>query len=63
MHAPDSFGEIALLRDTRRTATVTAITDSRLHALHREDFIAAVTGSRAAQTAGHAVVEARLADR
>jgi MFS family permease len=62
MHAPDSFGEIALLRDTRRTATVTAVTDSRLHALYRDDFIAAVTGSRAAQTAGHAVVEARLAD-
>ena len=54
------FGEIALLRDVPRTATVTALVDSRLYALQREDFLAVVTGHEAAHAAGHAVVEQRL---
>jgi MFS family permease len=63
VHDADYFGEIALLKDVPRTATVTALVDTRLYALHREDFLAAVTGHEAAHAAGEAVVEERLARR
>ncbi len=56
----DYFGEIALLRDVARTATVTALVGSRLYVLQRDDFLAAVTGHDAAHAAGHAVAEERL---
>ena len=56
----DYFGEIALLRDVPRTATVTALVDSRLYVLLRDDFLAAVTGHEAARAAGQTVVEERL---
>jgi MFS family permease len=62
LSAPDSFGEIALLQDVPRTATVTAATDARLYSLGRDDFLAAVTAHRVAQAAGQAVVDARLAN-
>ena len=57
----DCFGEIALLRDVPRTATVTARTDVELLALEREDFLAAITGDRRALAAGHDLVAERLA--
>ncbi len=59
-HRGDFFGELALLRDIPRTATVIATTRSRLYALEREDFLAAVTGHSAVRSAGEAVVEQRL---
>ena len=56
----DFFGEIALLRDVPRTATVRAMTALRLLALDRETFVSTVTGHAASAEAAGSVVAARL---
>ncbi|MFL5968272.1 MAG: MFS transporter [Gaiellaceae bacterium] len=61
VHEADYFGEIALLHDVPRTATVTALVDSSLYTLQRDHFLAAVTGHAAAHAAGRKVAEERLA--
>ena len=56
----DFFGEIGLLRDVPRTATVTAVEDTELVALERSDFLAAVTGQTEARMAADDIVTRRL---
>lgn len=60
----DCFGEIALLRDQPRTATVRATADAvlRVSVLPRRAYLTAVTGYPAAAAAGEALVTSRLQD-
>ncbi len=58
--AGDGFGEIALLRDVPRTATVVARTDVELEVVASADFCAAVAGPTSA-AAADAVIDERLA--
>jgi MFS family permease len=56
----DVFGEIALLHDVPRTATVRALDALELYALERTEFLAAVTGYAPSRAAADAVVATRL---
>lgn len=60
VHAGDGFGEVALLRDAPRNATVTITRDAEVFALERDDFLEAVTGSHASVAAADAIVAARM---
>ncbi len=61
LDAGDFFGEIALLRDTARTATVTAETEMELLTLDRDQFLAAVTGHTQSVEEADLVISQRLA--
>jgi MFS family permease len=54
------FGEIGLLRDVPRTATVTAVEDSQLLSLEREAFLDAVRGTDEAFAAADDIVVRRM---
>ena len=56
----DFFGEIALLRDVPRTATVRALETLQLFAIEREEFLAAVTGHDPTFALAENVAETRL---
>ena len=56
----DGFGELALLLDRPRNATVHTLTDSRLYTLSPDEFIPAVTGHPRAAQAGAELVRIRL---
>ena len=56
----DYFGEIGLLRDVPRTATITAMEPTVLMALEREEFLDAVTGQGESRRLAEDVVTRRL---
>jgi len=56
----EGVGEIALLRDIPRTATVTALEPLRTLSLPRDEFLAAIGGSRLSTAAAVATAEDRL---
>jgi MFS family permease len=55
-------GEIALLRDIPRTATVVASIDSDLYALGRDEFLRTVAGDAAVTTGADGLVDERLSE-
>jgi hypothetical protein len=57
--APTFVGEIALLRDVPRTATVRVVADSTFWTLDGEHFLDAVTGHSRSQSSADALVASR----
>ena len=57
----EGVGEIALLREIPRTATVTAHTDATVYKLDREPFLTAVTGHAPTQRQADHIAGTRLA--
>jgi CRP-like cAMP-binding protein len=58
--APAFVGEIALLREVPRTASVRIAEDATLFALERDDFLAVMTGQARARAGAEEIVGARL---
>jgi len=56
----DGFGEIALLQDTLRTATVRARTPLRLYGLDHRHFRSTVGGYGSSERTADAVIRERL---
>jgi CRP-like cAMP-binding protein len=57
------FGEIALLRDVPRAATVRALEDLELVGIGRDDFVGAVTGHATSSATADTVIATRLRAR
>jgi CRP-like cAMP-binding protein len=60
LEAGAGFGEIALIRDVPRTATVSAEAPTTLLALRGDEFVSAVTGHPTSAAAADAVISTRL---
>ncbi|MCX6460103.1 MAG: cyclic nucleotide-binding domain-containing protein [Actinobacteria bacterium] len=58
--AGEGFGEIALLHDVPRTATIKSIEPCRLLRIERDDFLTAVTGNPDGHLIAHEVATAHL---
>lgn len=58
----ESFGEIAMLRDTERTATVEATSDGIVMVLGRESFMEGVAADPASMVVAEAIINTRLGD-
>ena len=58
----DGFGEIALVRDVPRQATVTAVNDALLYSLEKESFLETITGQISAFSAARTVITRHLGE-
>jgi hypothetical protein len=62
LHRGEGFGEIALLHQVPRTATVTAVTPVSLYGLESEPFLEVLTGHPPAHAAAQELAASRLAE-